>query len=146
MIPINVTHTAIVTKQIRRQVLSSTVTSADTDDLSEPGPSSNIRHILSTLISFFASAYQSAFGFMDGPPLHDALTIAYVSRPDLFRSERHRVDVELAGKHTSAETVVDIWHYRSCDNSWGMLGKNCMVAKSVDVFTQACMILLCLPD
>jgi uridine nucleosidase len=120
MIPINVTHTAIATSAIQSQLHSS---------------SGGLRHTLSTLITYFADSYKSTFGFEDGPPLHDALTIAFVSRPDLFSCQRYRVDVELGGTHTSGETVVDIWNYRSCDESWGPVGKNCLVAKSVNVIT-----------
>ena len=89
--------------------------------------------MLSTLVGHFADSYKSTFGFIDGPPLHDALTIAYVCCPDLFISVRRRVDVELTGNHTIGETVVDIWNYRTCDDSWGPNGKNCMVAQAVDV-------------
>lgn len=121
MIPINVTHTAIATSAVQRR-LSSFGSS-----------SSELRHTLSTLITFFANSYKNTFGFVDGPPLHDPLTIAFVSRPDLFNCRRYRVDVELGGTHTSGETVVDVWDYRHCDQSWGPLGKNCLVAQSVDV-------------
>jgi len=122
MMPINVTHTAIATAAVQARLFS-------------PGASSSsgLRHTLSTLITYFADSYKSTFGFVDGPPLHDALTIAFISRPDLFDCQRYRVDVELGGTHTSGETVVDMWDYRHCDRSWGPLGKNCLVAKSVDV-------------
>lgn len=87
-----------------------------------------------TLIDFFAESYKSTFGFNDGPPLHDALTVAYVSQPELFQATRYRVDVELTGTHTSGETVVDVWNYQACDeNTWGVGGKNCIVTRSVDV-------------
>ncbi|KAG5648818.1 hypothetical protein DXG03_000167 [Asterophora parasitica] len=131
MIPINVTHTAIVTDAIHRQLLCP----GSTLDASAPLPksSTNIRHTLSTLVSFFASTYKSTFGFNDGPPLHDALTVAYVSKPELFKTVRKRVDCELTGTHTLGETVVDIWNYKKCDDSWGATGKNCLVAQSVDV-------------
>lgn len=92
-----------------------------------------LRHTLSTLISFFAESYKSTFGFELGPPLHDALTIAYVSNPELFKSTRYRVDVELTGTHTAGETVVDVWNYKRCDNSWGRYGKNCLVAEALKV-------------
>jgi len=98
-----------------------------------PAAATNLRHTLSTLISYFASTYKTTFGFDDGPPLHDALTIAYVSEPSLFKSIRKRVDIELAGTHTVGETVVDIWDYQQCDDTWGPGGKNCMVAQTVDV-------------
>lgn len=133
MIPINVTHTAIATPAVQERLLP---------DSSYRG----LRYTLSTLINFFAESYKSTFGFEDGPPLHDALTVAFVSRPDLFVCERYRVDVELSGAHTSGETVVDVWNYRHCDDSWGALGKNCLVAKSVNVrFPNYGVVLLLIP-
>lgn len=130
MIPINVSHTAIVTKHIHAQLLSPGA-ALDADVL--PSPSTNLRHTLSTVIGFFADTYKAVFGFNDGPPLHDPLTVAYVSCPELFHTIRHRVDIELTGTHSTGETVVDIWNYRSCDDTWGPTGKNCLVAQSVEV-------------
>ena len=131
MIPLNVTHTAIVTQETLHKLLS-----PGTPYLPDVAPSkasTKLRHMLWTLIYYFAESYKSTFGFMHGPPLHDALTIAYVSNPEMFKCKRYRVDVELSGAHTAGETVVDIWNYRSCDDSWGRDGKNCMVAESLDV-------------
>ncbi|KAF7355650.1 IU-nuc-hydro domain-containing protein [Mycena sanguinolenta] len=133
MIPINVTHTAIVTRAIHAQLLSP---STPVPDLSAPLPkaATNLRHTLSTLIGFFADAYKSTFGFNDGPPLHDALTVAYVSMPELFKGTRYRVDIELTGTHASGETVVDVWNYQACGEAgWGPGQKNCVVAQSVDL-------------
>ena len=132
MVPLNVTHTAIVTRPILTKLLSPNSPSAPIDG-PLPAPTTALRHMLSTLIGFFADSYKSTFGFVDGPPLHDALTIAYVSKPESFTCRRFRVDVELSGTHTAGETVVDIWNYRSCDDSWGRNGKNCMVAEKLDV-------------
>ncbi|KLO15916.1 nucleoside hydrolase [Schizopora paradoxa] len=124
MIPLNVTHTAIVTSEIHARLLSPSGSQSTTP----------LRHTLSTLISFFADSYKSVFGFEGGPPLHDALTIAYVAAPELFRTRRFRVDIELGGHHTSGETVVDLWDYRkAAEDDWGRDGKNCLVAESVDV-------------
>lgn len=130
MIPINVTHTAIVTQSIQAKLLDPKV-----DHLATglPQATTNVRHTLSTLINFFAASYKSTFGFNDGPPLHDALTIAYIAHPELFKCTRYRVDVELSGTHSVGETVVDVWNYRSSDESWGPSGKNCLVADNVDV-------------
>ncbi|KAL4259493.1 IUNH family protein [Pleurotus pulmonarius] len=102
------------------------------DPENPPKAVSNLRHTLSTLLTFFADAYKSTFGFNDGPPLHDAVTILYISQPELFKCTRFRVDVELTGEHTVGETVVDIWHYKPCDLTWGPKGKNCLVAQSVN--------------
>ncbi|KAI0920958.1 hypothetical protein AcV5_001296 [Taiwanofungus camphoratus] len=130
MIPLNVTHTAIMTRKLLCQLLSANDRVPD-----EPLPKAhtNLRHMLFTLISFFADSYKSTFGFVDGPPLHDALTIAYVSQPAIFTCKRYRVDVELSGTHTCGETVVDMWNYQSSDDSWGRLGKNCLVAEALNV-------------
>lgn len=132
MIPINVTHTAIVTRGILTQLLVPGSAPASIDK-PLPQATSPLRHMLSTLIGFFAESYKSTFGFVDGPPLHDALTIAYVEKPELFTCKRYRVDVELAGTHTAGETVVDVFNYRSVDDSWGRNGKNCLVAEKLDV-------------
>jgi uridine nucleosidase len=131
MIPLNVTHTAIVTKEMHFQILVPGC-SLSTDRPSPPAFTA-LRHTLSTLITFFAETYKSIFGFENGPPLHDALTIAYVVSPNLFDCQRYRVDVECHGAHSSGETIVDIWQYRTCDDTWGSNGRNCLVAKSVDV-------------
>ncbi|CAA7260116.1 unnamed protein product [Cyclocybe aegerita] len=130
MIPINVTHTAIVTREIHTQLLSP---GSESSSGVLPAASSNLRHTLSTLISYFAESYKSTFGFQHGPPLHDALTVAYVAYPDLFRTTRHRVDIELTGAHSIGETVVDVWKYKSCDDTWGRNGRNCIVADALNV-------------
>jgi len=120
MIPLNVTHTAIFTTKHGSR-LQPTKTP--------------LRHTLSTLLSFFAHTYRDVFGFVDGPPLHDALTIAYLVRRDIFREKRQHVDIELHGEHTAGETVVDMWDYKKSDDTWGRSGKNCVVTESVDVST-----------
>lgn len=132
MIPLNVTHTAIVTDAVHRRLLYGG-NPPKVEDGSLPPASTRVRHTLSTLIGYFAHSYKATFGFMHGPPLHDALTIAYISCPELFTCRRFRVDVELSGAHTSGETVVDIWNYKSCDDTWGPTGKNCLVAETLDV-------------
>ena len=135
MIPINLTHQVILTHPLHARLLSPHTPSIGSSD-PLPAATTPLRRMLSTMLTFFADAYKSTFGFENGPPLHDALTIAYVAHSELFRCKRYRVDVELAGSHATGETVVDIWDYRSCDESWGPSGKNCLVAESVDVRTR----------
>lgn len=140
MIPINVTHTAIVTSAIHSRLRSPHLPLLD----GMADPSTNLRSTLSSLISFFAGSYKSTFGFDQGPPLHDALTIAYVSHPEFFKTQRFRVDVELHGKHTAGETVIDVWNYQTCDDSWGSTGKNCLVTQEVQVraLTYSCVLFM----
>ncbi|KAI0317164.1 nucleoside hydrolase [Amylostereum chailletii] len=133
MMPLNVTHQAIVTHPIHSEILTGTPPPSSFTPVSPlPSSTSPLRHTLSTLITFFKDAYRATFNFVDGPPLHDALTIAYIARPDLFECTRYRVDVELAGTYTTGETVADVWDYRKCDDSWGPTGKNCLVALGLD--------------
>jgi uridine nucleosidase len=128
MIPLNVTHKAIVTDSIHAQLIQSKPQEAHSGVAS-----SQLRHTLSTLISYFGEAYKATFAFMGGPPIHDALTIAYVSQPELFTTQRYRVDVELSGTHTAGQTVADVWGYLKVDDTWGRMGKNCEVAMDLDV-------------
>lgn len=143
MLPLNVTHLAIVTPTIHSHLLSaapfssSSATSALIAQVNATLPKSltPLRHTLSTLITFFKEAYETIFGFHTGPPLHDALTVAYVIDPTLFpRTKRFRVDVELTGALTTGETVVDLWNYKNCgEETWGRAGKNCLVTEGLEV-------------
>lgn len=132
MIPLNVTHTAIVTRKWHGQVL---LPGSQLGDDSTPLPTAKtpLRHMLSTLISYFSEAYKAVFGFAHGPPIHDALTVVYVAHPELFGCRRYHVDIELEGTHTVGETVADLWDYKKSDDSWGRSGKNCNVAESLNV-------------
>lgn len=143
MIPINVTHKAIVTYEIQHCLLAGVYPSSiSTSDKLIPGspypplptPKTPLRHTLGTIINYFASSYKSVFGFPSGPPLHDALTIAYVQKPELFQGKRYRVDVELNVGHCMGETVVDMWNHKGLnEESWGREGKNCFVVQEMDV-------------
>jgi uridine nucleosidase len=76
MVPLNVTHTAIVTDELLARLRS-----GNSAVNASSKAASNLRYTLTTLIGFFANAYKSTFGFTNGPPLHDPLAVAYVSRP-----------------------------------------------------------------
>lgn len=101
MVPLNVTHTALLTRERDARLLDPKAGYQEGAEL--PKASSPLRHTLSSLLSFFSESYRTTFGFVDGPPLHDALTVAYVARPDLFMSTRFRVDVELGTSLTMGE-------------------------------------------
>lgn len=140
MMPINITHQAIVTKAVHAKLLAPSTDQPGNVPLKSghrldalPPAETPLRHTLSTLMSFFAASYEMVFGFTDGPPLHDALTIAYVAHPEFFTCTRYRVDVELCGTHTTGETVVDVFDYQQCGDTWGKGGKNCLVAQKLDV-------------
>ncbi|KAG8900865.1 Uridine nucleosidase 1 [Tulasnella sp. 403] len=99
MVPLNTTHTAILTLERHCRLLNPDVI---WDGTTLPEAITPLRHTLSSLLQFFTKSYRSVFRF-DGPPLHDPLTVAYVIRPDLFQTKRYRVDCELNGLHTAGE-------------------------------------------
>lgn len=61
LIPLNLTHKAIATKEIIDKVMC--------------GSESNIRRLFYDLFLFFKKTYKSAQGFENGPPIHDPLTL-----------------------------------------------------------------------
>ena len=133
MLPINVTHMAIVNPAIHARLCSSHDHDHDHDHHTLIPPETNLRKMLSSLVTFFGDTYREVFGFEDGPPLHDALTIAYVFNPALFKGRRLHVDVETRGEHTTGATIVDTWNYGKYDDTWGPNGKNCVVLESLEV-------------
>ena len=60
------------------------------------------------LLDFF-NRYDKERYQVPGAPLHDPCVIAYLLRPELFRGQVRRVEVETEGTHTSGRTVVDWW-------------------------------------
>jgi uridine nucleosidase len=118
LIPLNVTHTALFAEPVRAAFLST------------PTP---LRATLDNLLTFFRDTYRDVYGF-SAPPVHDALAVARVAHPELFKGKRHRVVVELHGMHTAGTTSVDIWDREKTDDShWGPGSKNVWVAEEVDV-------------
>lgn len=60
------------------------------------------------MLSFF-NRFDSAKYGSDGAPLHDACTMAYLLKPDLFRTKSCSVVVETASELTRGHTAVDFW-------------------------------------
>ncbi|KAG6373819.1 Inosine/uridine-preferring nucleoside hydrolase domain-containing protein [Boletus reticuloceps] len=133
MLPINVTHTAIVNQGIHARLCSPHQHDHHMHDGTSESPATNLRKMLSSLVTYFGDTYREIFGFENGPPLHDALTIAYVSNPALFEGRRLHVDVETRGEHTTGATIVDTWNFRTYDDTWGPGGKNYFVLESLEV-------------
>jgi inosine-uridine nucleoside N-ribohydrolase len=64
--------------------------------------------VVAELLEYFASTYESVFGF-DAPPLHDAVAVAAVLEPGLLKTRAMRVDVECESELTRGETVCDFY-------------------------------------
>ena len=68
---------------------------------------------IASLIEFF-ERYDEEKYHIDGAPLHDPCTVAFLLKPDLFSLKEVNVEVETSGKFTRGATVVD---YRSGPHS-----------------------------
>ena len=60
------------------------------------------------LVEFFKRYHARTYGW-DGAPIHDALALAQVFRPELVRTEHVNVEVELESELCRGRTVVDRW-------------------------------------
>ena len=93
LIPLETTHMAIATKAVMSGILK-------TD--------SNFRQLMHGLVSSFAEGYVKIFGFTDGPPVHDPLTVYYVLHPEAFQTKLVHVTVVQGGK-SDGMTVCDMY-------------------------------------
>lgn len=94
MCGLNVSHQALVTKDIFAQLEKMQAPLADT---------------VIGLLRFFASTYNEVFEMPD-PPLHDPITVALLIDRSVVRTRRANVEIELNGKYTRGATVVDIYN------------------------------------
>ena len=108
MVGLDVTHQALVTPE-RAERLRGT---------------GKIGAIVAELVEFFGAYHRRTYGW-PGPPVHDALALAAVFRPELMRTEERRVDVEVDSELCRGRTVVDL--YRRTDAA-----PNASVAVEVD--------------
>jgi pyrimidine-specific ribonucleoside hydrolase len=63
-------------------------------------------HVFADLMRFFAVHHRDRYGW-EGPPIHDAVAVAWLAEPGLVRSSELRIDVETAGVQTRGRTVAD---------------------------------------
>ena len=62
--------------------------------------------VFADLMRFFAIHHRDRYGW-DGPPIHDAVAVAWLADPELVVGRRLRIDVETAGVHSRGRTVAD---------------------------------------
>jgi inosine-uridine nucleoside N-ribohydrolase len=92
MIGLDVTHAALLlTDHVER--------------LRAAGPTGRM---VAELYDFFHRFHAQTYGFA-GSPIHDAVAVAHVIRPDLVRTERRHVAIECDSELTRGRTVVDLW-------------------------------------
>jgi inosine-uridine nucleoside N-ribohydrolase len=64
--------------------------------------------MVAELFDFFHRFHEETYG-MPGSPIHDAVAVAYVSRPKLVRTKHRHVVIETDSELTRGRTVVDLW-------------------------------------
>ncbi len=60
------------------------------------------------LLEFFRAHHKERYNW-EGAPIHDACTIAYLLRPDLFKMDFYHVDIEANEGLAFGRTVCDFW-------------------------------------
>ena len=96
LVPLEVTHTALVTS----------------DTLARVGTHTPFRALLTALLLFFRQAYAETFA-MPEPPLHDPCAVLLVVAPELFTIKTCGLHVETASPVCAGRTVFDMLGVRN---------------------------------
>jgi len=62
--------------------------------------------VFADLMRFFGIHHRDRYGW-DGPPIHDAVAVAWLAQPDLVQGESLRIDVDTSDAVTRGRTVAD---------------------------------------
>ncbi|HEX7254948.1 MAG TPA: nucleoside hydrolase [Gaiellaceae bacterium] len=92
MIGLDVTHEALMTQ-------------ADADRLRKTGRTGTL---VAELWDFYNRFHRQTYGF-DGSPIHDAVALAHVFRPDLVETAHRHVAIDCDSELCRGRTVVDLW-------------------------------------
>ena len=92
MIGLDVTHKALMTAAHAERLRGS----------GDPG------RLVAELYDFFVEYHRRTYGH-EGAPIHDAVAVAYVARPELLGIAHRHVAVEVASELCRGRTVVDLW-------------------------------------
>ena len=79
-----------------------------TEDAERLRSSGRTGRMVAELYDFFHRFHADTYGF-GGSPMHDAVALASVFRPDLVETEHRHVAIECASELTRGRTVVDVW-------------------------------------
>jgi inosine-uridine nucleoside N-ribohydrolase len=92
MVGLDVTHRALVTGAHKEQARGA----------------GRIGRFVAELLDFYGVFHRKVYGF-DGSPVHDAVAVAQVIRPELLELERLNVRVDCESELCRGRTVVDVW-------------------------------------
>lgn len=68
-----------------------------------------VGEFVAVLLEFFAEHHRERYGW-DGGALHDPLTVAWLLRPELFRTRPMHVQIDLSDGPSHGRTVADVWN------------------------------------
>ena len=92
MIGLDVTHKALLGPAVEQRLRSA----------------GRVGGFVADLNVFFTRYHRETYGW-DGAPIHDAVAVAHVVRPDLVETRHRNVQVELESELCRGRTVVDLW-------------------------------------
>jgi inosine-uridine nucleoside N-ribohydrolase len=78
------------------------------DDAQRLRDSGRTGRMVAELYDFFHRFHASTYGF-GGSPIHDAVAVAHVFRPELVQTEHRHVAIECDSELNRGRTVVDLW-------------------------------------
>ena len=92
MVGLDVTHRAVTTPALQEQLRA----------LGAVGT------FVAELVDFFSVYHRETYGW-EGAPIHDAVAVAEVLRPNLVTTRLRNVEIELESELCRGRTVVDLW-------------------------------------
>jgi inosine-uridine nucleoside N-ribohydrolase len=92
MVGLDVTHQALVTAEHAAR-------------LRENG---RIGGVVADLLDFYGAFHRQVYDF-DGSPIHDAVAVAQVARPELLELRELNVEIDCESTLCRGRTVVDVW-------------------------------------
>jgi pyrimidine-specific ribonucleoside hydrolase len=69
-----------------------------------------VSNVVAELLDFFMIYHRDPKWGLEGAPLHDVCTIAWLLNPELFTEQECWVGIETQGEYTNGMTVVDRYH------------------------------------
>jgi inosine-uridine nucleoside N-ribohydrolase len=93
LVGLDVTHQAILGADVERRLRAA----------------GRVGSFVADLNVFFTRYHRDTYGW-EGAPIHDAVALATLIRPDLVETRHCNVEVELESELCRGRTVVDLWH------------------------------------
>jgi inosine-uridine nucleoside N-ribohydrolase len=67
-----------------------------------------VGEMVSALLEFYGAFHSRQYGW-DGSPIHDAVAVAYVARPELLETIHRGVKIDTGAELSRGRTYVDVW-------------------------------------